>query len=639
MNRRRGPRWRCAHAWALGLLLALLGCGASERDDALGVITMPVIVERDGTLYRLAGRFTISEFGTGTVVQRIATDQKSDARVLSVTVRAGDYSVLLEPGWTLTRRDPRGEHPVAAELVSDNPLVMTVRERIDTPATFRLLADGRTLSMDDGTIAIDIEVGEAQCGNGVVEVGEVCDEGALNGQSRCDARCLFRCNDACPLRVDPTAARAGDGSDWDKPLTDLRAALRLAEHEIWVRGGDFASLSGGEPVTLASEVILRGGFAGTERTAADRLPITPRTRLSGIVIEGSSDVVVERVVIDHSPLAFDAEAKMGIAVSEADPVTLRDVAVRDARFEIRQSHVRFEQVDIDPGYNQVVYVRDSNFAWSGGAFGTETLYAGAIMSDSRVMLEELDVRGFVSMDGELSDALVLGCNFYESGRTSGGGTATLTMPRGVIVDSTFVKSIGSGDAPISGGSLFVWNSSFLNLAGWRLRGSEPDASAISGDDVEIVLSSFYRNACDGSCILDVRGVKRLTASLFVQEDPRLSRGQPATSASVYSVDLTEGLAGNCFTYAASAFTSDPSHAHPLLALHHPCPDAADATALERARKRLVELVEPYRVPFFDADVARYGAPDWWRRRSVRAGRCTDDGAPDPGAHHTVPCPK
>lgn len=115
-------------------------------------------------------------------------------------------------------------------------------------------------------------------------------------------------------------------------------------------------------------------------------------------------------------------------------------------------------------------------------------------------------------------------------------------------------------------------------------------------------------------------------------------GESARPPERSSVDAQEGLAGNCFTYASGAFTSMPSHAHPLLARQHPCPDAADAAELERARERLVQRTEPFRVPFFDADVGRYSAPDWWRRLSVRLGVCGDEGAPDPGAHHAVPCP-
>ena len=158
------------------------------------------------------------------------------------------------------------------------------------------------------------------------------------------------------------------------------------------------------------------------------------------------------------------------------------------------------------------------------------------------------------------------------------------------------------------------------------------------DEAEIAVSTFYLSHCSpDECYLDVIGAKRIDASLFVQEDPNWTFGHPNEGAEGPSHDGA-AMPGNCFSFAASAFAPPPPRSGRVLATAHPCPNGADAAALERARKRLIAMIEPYRVPFYDADVARYASPDWWKRQSVRVGQCTDEGAPDPGRHYDdVPC--
>ncbi|MET0343638.1 MAG: hypothetical protein ABW252_21680 [Polyangiales bacterium] len=635
-------------AW-LGLC-ALLGCsdgGEAGEGGAVGALALPLTIASEDALYRLKGSFAVRDATLdGGVTRQLRTDANPDATALRLALPEGSYSVLLEPGWALTRRDAAGETQVAARLVSDNPAWIHVRAGARSEAVFALQVADRTLTTGSGAADIDVTVEEAVCGNGEVEIGETCDDGEQNGgASWCDRSCLFRCDsEGCPLRVDPGASDAGDGESWERPLRNLPEALRM-RREVWVRGGDFASLRGDTPIGVPAARKLRGGFAGHERTPEERVPSTPRTRLPGLALsEHEGRVLIERVVVGEGqpsgPAGF--QMRLGLGVKDVpNEVRVVDATFIDSRIELENARVRLDRVDIVPTYDMPVRVIASHFAWRGGSLSGQQSYAGLSAHDSRVLLQKLDINGWLYMDGERSETLMVSSVVHDQRWRTGGGGGLLHLVDGILVDSTFANASSYGPASIEAKKLFVWNSSFLDLQAGYSRGSSARAAAIDADEVEIALSSFYQNTClpaPEQCSVDVRGVTAVTASLFVQEDPGRSLGQPASDASWRSVDTREGLGGNCFTYAVGAFVADPWHPGPLLARAHPCPDAGDAIALERARRRLVQRVEPFRVAFFDADVARFSAPDWWRRETVREGRCNDVDAPDPGAHQPLPCP-
>ncbi|HEY5957243.1 MAG TPA: hypothetical protein VIV60_11845, partial [Polyangiaceae bacterium] len=135
------------------------------------------------------------------------------------------------------------------------------------------------------------------CGNGLLDPGEVCDDGAVNGDvGQCDATCAFSCTGACPLRVDPAAAVGGSGRDWNEPTNHLQAAIdqQVARGggEVWVRAGEYAlsNITNGNAIAVGSLVALRGGFSGNETNSDQRSP-DQRTRLRGAG-EGSTTAVL-----------------------------------------------------------------------------------------------------------------------------------------------------------------------------------------------------------------------------------------------------------------------------------------------------------------------------------------------------------
>jgi hypothetical protein len=81
---------------------------------------------------------------------------------------------------------------------------------------------------------------------------------------------------ANPLYVKQGATGANDGSSWPSAYTDLQAALTVANtgDSIWVAAGDYhPAISDTEASFIVPDaIVLLGGFAGIETSAAQRNP-------------------------------------------------------------------------------------------------------------------------------------------------------------------------------------------------------------------------------------------------------------------------------------------------------------------------------------------------------------------------------
>ena len=90
------------------------------------------------------------------------------------------------------------------------------------------------------------------------------------------------------IYVNDDAAGANDGSSWTDALTDLQAALDIAQagDEIWVAAGMYkprgaAGVERNATFQLESGVAIYGGFAGSETIREQRDPTPNATILSG----------------------------------------------------------------------------------------------------------------------------------------------------------------------------------------------------------------------------------------------------------------------------------------------------------------------------------------------------------------------
>lgn len=81
------------------------------------------------------------------------------------------------------------------------------------------------------------------------------------------------------VHVRSDASSGGDGSSWTTAFTQIQAGLNaatVANNEVWVAAGTYT-----ENISLRPDVLLYGGFAGTETQRSDRNPETNPTIIDG----------------------------------------------------------------------------------------------------------------------------------------------------------------------------------------------------------------------------------------------------------------------------------------------------------------------------------------------------------------------
>jgi hypothetical protein len=136
---------------------ALTACTGPLPGPAMGTVTLDLVgTAPSGRSYRLRDA-TITVQGPGSV-KVWNTEDAPDQTSLSADVVIGDYTARLADGWRLERIDGSAATPVAAELVSDNPVQFTVfdHERTGVPLRFRVQGD--EVDMTQGyDISVEVE--------------------------------------------------------------------------------------------------------------------------------------------------------------------------------------------------------------------------------------------------------------------------------------------------------------------------------------------------------------------------------------------------------------------------------------------------------------------------------------------------
>lgn len=141
------------------LLAALLATSACSGVPELPIGRLEVALSSGigDQRYRLQGaELTL----TGDAELELSGDDDPDADVLVRALPAGSYELELKDGWQLLARDATGERPVAAELVSDNPVAFAIDTGSTTNLSFQFETreGGGGPSGNDGSLRVGIEV-------------------------------------------------------------------------------------------------------------------------------------------------------------------------------------------------------------------------------------------------------------------------------------------------------------------------------------------------------------------------------------------------------------------------------------------------------------------------------------------------
>jgi hypothetical protein len=118
---------------------------------------MQLTGQTNGNTYRLRNaRFDV------TGPQNITLDSETDLTLttLTATLSTGDYTINLEPGWSLERLDAGNFDVVDATLTSANPRPFQILGGGTTNVAYQFSTSGMLVTIGTGTLDVSIEVTE-----------------------------------------------------------------------------------------------------------------------------------------------------------------------------------------------------------------------------------------------------------------------------------------------------------------------------------------------------------------------------------------------------------------------------------------------------------------------------------------------
>lgn len=126
-------------------------------------------------------------------------------------------------------------------------------------------------------------------------------------------------------RVAQVAAGAADGSSWEDAMSlDNGIAAVAAGGELWLKSGTYALAANVPTLTASGEVVVRGGFAGTETDVAER-PKDGQSTLDGqdlyttFTVVCTKPVTIERLVLTRSIMhGVKKTGSSNITISQCD---------------------------------------------------------------------------------------------------------------------------------------------------------------------------------------------------------------------------------------------------------------------------------------------------------------------------------
>ncbi|WP_418446365.1 choice-of-anchor Q domain-containing protein, partial [Cloacibacillus evryensis] len=333
------------------------------------------------------------------------------------------------------------------------------------------------------------------------------------------------------LHVKPNGGadgKSGDGAAWDTALTSADFADRLRRingkvepsalpfyaadeygYEFWVAGGDYKPTTdsyNGYYFALTSNVMLRGGFAGTETSAADRVPGNVST-LNGKLAEGAqANTVIEGKSVKGAAVdGFTVSGgNSGISLANAEAIISGCrvegntggtqgggiYAVASSRLEIESSLITGNESSLYGGgiymLDSAVTMKNSSLTNNKAGQSGGAAYLNTSTSTCALRAENCTFNGnsaennggaiYTNYDGEL---LLANCTFSgNSAVTEGGaGGAIANPPEGFKIYNTLF----AGNRASRGNDIYAPNQGELVNCRFDADGVEADSVVTSRD--------------------------------------------------------------------------------------------------------------------------------------------------------------
>jgi VCBS repeat-containing protein len=379
--------------------------------------------------------------------------------------------------------------------------------------------------------------------------------------------------------VMPTAAGSGDGSSWTNATADLQGAVNAVAAaglgEVWLAKGTYRSTGTGALLTMANNVDVYGGFAGTETALAQRGTVDA----GATVLSGDTDASGTFTTGDAYHVVLGATARLdgltitgGNAVNAGSGTQGAGIYQNTGTSTLTLTNVKLtgNHANGDGGaiYNSgLLVIRNSRIENNSG-----TNSSGGIFSYyGRVTMESSIVRGnSTGFSGgglyimyaplTLSNSLIDANTSASSGAGLFLSNSTATITNTQISHNTASQWYGGGiqtsnaqlvlthvqfisnSAPSSGGGLSLQSSSTAQLRNTTFWGN----TAPSGADMSGASSSTHVHTCTQQNLAAYgTAVSQATTNPFVA---RAASGE-------YFFDPAHGCAdwGDAAT-AATAFT-------------------------------------------------------------------------------------
>lgn len=524
------------------------------------------------------------------------------------------------------------------------------------------------------------ESGEvSECGNGILEADEACDDGVNNGVADgCDHACAFVCVGACPLRVDPEAVPKGNGASWETAQSDLSAAIErqwaAGGGPVWVRA---RTLDGG--VVMRPGVSLFGGFDGSERSLDERSQ-TGRTHLIGgyHVVVAASDARLDGFVVTGGVAegwySLADEVGAGILADHVSDFELSNCDIEDnlasdrgggmfligAKVSIHSVH--FSRNGATTGgalyaTDSTLHVYDTEFSDSraSGSGGAIAL-VGASTSAS---LERILIQGSTAEMGAgifIDDATIglTGAAFQSNvASLTGGGIHNRGMGTSTFVDVRFIENEAGVEARENRGGGGVWSegrgAEFRDCQFYRNLGSYGGGGMyIQEGSVTVINTLFASNySRRGGGVLAAAGEGTFHHCTFAFNQGtatnEIAQNEGATVRVVSSV-LESAISGESVVVDSRVVLE-----HGCTAQHESL-DSPPLLLDDERNDRNGDGIEEYTLVQTSTNPC-LGAADAahaeslglaWSSMTTSASGCLDAGEPDAGMHYpsdiTTPCP-
>jgi hypothetical protein len=144
---------------AIATLSAALvaACAVDETGDLH--VSLTGTGRYSGTVYRLRNAELIVSGGGATRVY--STEVDPDRTVITTPLPTGEYTLRVPDGWFLERRQGDGTFDaVPATMSTPNPQGFAIADHRSTNVTLRFLVGGEEVSLDEGTLTVDLSIDE-----------------------------------------------------------------------------------------------------------------------------------------------------------------------------------------------------------------------------------------------------------------------------------------------------------------------------------------------------------------------------------------------------------------------------------------------------------------------------------------------